>query len=148
VLASSFSHICRISASALALSLPATSRSNTLPWRTLLTPSKPSDFSAPSIALPCGSSTDGFSVTVTRALILSLHQSRPRIGDRIVALGQDAEPLGYLAIGLDQSAEIAAEPVLVHLLVGLHVPQAARIRADLVGDDDPHHVVLPQAATF
>src|SRR5690606_37684725 len=69
-------------------------------------------------------------------------------GNRIVALAENAEALGDFAIGLDQPAEIAAEAVLVHLLVGFHVPEAARIRADLVGDDDPHHVVLPQAAAL
>src|SRR5580704_4009805 len=43
--------------------------SNTLPWRTLATPGRPSDFSAPSIALPWGSSTPPFKVTITRAFI-------------------------------------------------------------------------------
>src|SRR5262249_50762779 len=43
--------------------------SNTLPWRTLATPSTPSDFSAPSIALPCGSRMPVLRVTVTRAFI-------------------------------------------------------------------------------
>ena len=47
----------------------AISMSNTLPWRTLATPSTPSDFSAPSIALPCGSRTPDFKVTTTRAFI-------------------------------------------------------------------------------
>src|SRR5215467_777981 len=43
--------------------------SNTLPCRTLATPATPSDLSAPSIALPWGSSTPGLRVTVTRAFI-------------------------------------------------------------------------------
>src|SRR5262249_41673055 len=43
--------------------------SNTLPWRTLVTASMPSDLSAPSIALPCGSRMPDFSVTVTRAFM-------------------------------------------------------------------------------
>src|SRR5450432_1171833 len=43
--------------------------SNTLPWRTLATPSTPSDFSAPSIALPCGSRMPVFSVTWMRAFM-------------------------------------------------------------------------------
>src|SRR5262245_11008925 len=43
--------------------------SNTLPWRTLATPATPSHFSAPSIALPCGSRMLDLSVTVTRAFI-------------------------------------------------------------------------------
>src|SRR3954447_11545598 len=49
--------------------------SNTLPWRTLATPATPSDFSAPSIALPCGSRMPDFRVTVTRAFML--HSSCP-----------------------------------------------------------------------
>ena len=35
--------------------------------------------------------------------------------------------LGHLGIGLQQSAQIAAEPVLVELLVRLDVPQAAEV---------------------
>src|SRR5271156_4187553 len=46
--------------------------SNTLPWRTLATPATPSDLSAPSIALPCGSRMPVLSVTVTRAFIALL----------------------------------------------------------------------------
>ena len=42
--------------------------SKTLPWRTAPMPATPSERSAPSIALPWGSSTPGFSVTTTRAL--------------------------------------------------------------------------------
>src|SRR6185503_8133874 len=159
--------------------------SNTLPWRTLATPSTPSARSAPSIALPCGSSTPVFRVTVTRAFIsdlsrkggrrrepprvrpgsdlpkrrecpaqgraprnsqpvraLALDQHRPG-ALRALALGHDAEALGDLGIGLEQAAEIAAEPVLVELLVRLDVPQAAAIRGDLVGHHDPHRVVFP-----
>src|SRR5258707_14260675 len=43
--------------------------SKTLPWRTLATPLTPSDFRAPSMALPCGSRIPDFKVTVTRAFI-------------------------------------------------------------------------------
>ena len=57
------------SLSACAASPPSSSMSNTLPCRTLATPATPSDFSAPSIAFPCGSSTPFFKVTVTRAFI-------------------------------------------------------------------------------
>src|SRR5580698_6221966 len=49
--------------------------SNTLPWRTLATPVTPSDFSAPSIALPWGSRMPDLSVTVTRAFIFLAHYS-------------------------------------------------------------------------
>src|SRR3978361_1338702 len=49
--------------------------SNTLPWRTLATPSTPSDFSAPSMALPWGSRMPDFNVTVTRAFIFKIQNS-------------------------------------------------------------------------
>src|ERR1700742_2234740 len=75
----------------------------------------------------------------------ALHQHRAR-ALRPLAFAHDAEPLGDLGIGLHQPAEIAAEAVLVELLVRLDVPQAARVGGDLVGDDDSHHVVLPQPA--
>src|SRR5262245_41154705 len=117
--------------------------SNTLPWRTLAMASMPSDFNAPSIAFPCGSRMPAFSVTVTRAFIAadapkrrrgqmpppkrdtrasaSLHQHRPAALRRF-AFGHDAEAFGDFGIGFDQAAEIAAEAVLVELLVGLHIP--------------------------
>src|SRR5207245_171544 len=102
--------------------------SNTLPWRTLATPSTPSDFSAPSMALPCGSRMPVFNVTVTRAftskspLALDQHRAGAR---RTLVLHEDAEPLGDFGIGLQQPAEIPAETVLVELLVRLDVPQPA-----------------------
>src|SRR5437763_812648 len=43
-------------------------------------------------------------------------------------------------------AEILAEAVLVHLLVGLEVPQPAIVRADLVGEDEADLVVLVEPA--
>src|SRR5215470_6871235 len=43
--------------------------SNTLPWRTLVTPATPSDLSAPSIALPWGSRIPVLRVTVMRAFM-------------------------------------------------------------------------------
>src|ERR1700692_5135012 len=69
VFASNLSAASFNAASVLALSEPEISISNTLPWRTLATPSTPSDFSAPSMALPCGSRMPVLSVTVTRAFI-------------------------------------------------------------------------------
>src|SRR4051812_16388008 len=124
--------------------------SNTLPWRTLATPSTPSDFNAPSMALPCGSRMPDFNVTVTRAFTIltsALHQHRAGAG-RTLVLHQDAEPLGNFGIGFQEPTEIPAETVLVELLVRLDVPQPAGIRRDFVGDDDPHHVVFEQAAAF
>src|SRR6266516_6060626 len=68
-LAKSFSAASLSSLSARPTSSPSSSMSNTLPWRTLATPARPSALSAPSIALPCGSSTPDFKVTVTPTLI-------------------------------------------------------------------------------
>src|SRR5262245_36028851 len=126
--------------------------SNTLPWRTLATPSTPSDFSAPSMALPWGSRMPVFNVTVTRAFTsissaLALHQHRTG-ALRPFVFHQDAETLGDFGVSLQQATEIAAEAILVELLVRLDVPQPARIRRDLVGDDDPHHFIFEEAAAF
>src|ERR1700724_3125753 len=124
--------------------------SNTLPWRTLATPSTPSDFSAPSMALPCGSRMPVFSVTVTRAFTfrpLALDQHRPRAHGPLI-FHEDAEPPCDFGVSLEQSAEIPAEAILVELLVRLDVPQPAGVRRDFVGDDDPHHLVLEQPAAF
>src|SRR5262249_42320001 len=68
------------------------------------------------------------------------HAARP------FALAHDAEAFCDLGIGLNQAAEIAAEAVLVKLLVGFDVPQPAGIGRQLVGHHDPHEVVLPQPA--
>src|SRR5690606_34097488 len=57
----------------------------------------------------------------------ALHQHRAGPG-RALVLAHDAEPLGDLGVSLDEAAEIAAEAVLVELLVRLDVPQPARIR--------------------
>src|ERR1043166_8612841 len=176
-LASSLSAASLSAASARAGSAPSISMSNTLPWRTLAMPATPSDLSAPSIALPWGSSTPGLRVTVTRAFIaaavpflhlspegrgsprgaaatflagrggLPLHEHGARALGALV-LAHDAEALGDLGIGFEQSAEVAAEAVLVELLVRLDVPQPAGIGRDLVGHDDPHHLVLPQPAAL
>src|SRR6201986_5595279 len=111
VFASSLSAAAFSAASALARSEPDSSMSNTLPWRTLATPSTPSDFSAPSMALPWGSRMPVFRVTVTRAftaLASALHQHRPRTRGPFI-FHQDAKPLGDLGIGFQQAAQIPAE---------------------------------------
>src|SRR5882757_9214586 len=77
------------------------------------------------------------------ALALDQHRT---FALRALALAHDAEALGHLGIGLEQPAEIAAETILVELLVRLDVPQPARIGRDLVRHHDPHEVVLPQPA--
>src|SRR5437899_12068926 len=150
VFASSLSAASFSAASALALSAPASSMSNTLPWRTLATPSTPSDFSAPSMALPCGSRMPDFNVTVTRAFTIStsaLHQHRTGTG-RTLVLHQDSQTLCHFGIGFQQATEIAAETVLVELLVRLDIPQPACVRRNCGGDDDPHNHVRKQPATF
>src|SRR4051794_19225834 len=53
--------------------------SNILPCRTLATPVTPSERSAPSIALPCGSRMPVFSVTVTRAFIERAYRMSRRL---------------------------------------------------------------------
>ena len=63
----------------------------------------------------------------------------------VVALGHQAEPAGDFLIGFGLAAEVAAEAVLVELLAGVHVPQAAAVGADLVGEDDAGEIVLPDA---
>src|SRR6185437_392829 len=116
----------------------------TLPWRTSPTPLKPSVPRAWPIALPCGSSTPSLGMTKTRAFI-SLNRRRASNVARGIArraFGEEAEAARYLLVGFLDSAEIAAEAVLVELLVGLQVPEPAIVRADLVGEDQPHLVVL------
>src|SRR6185312_12206509 len=151
VFANSLSAASFNAASALALSAPASSISNTLPCRTLAMPSTPSVFSAPSMALPCGSRMPVFRVTVTRAFTVldpsALDQHRTRTGGPLV-FHEDAEAFCDFRVSLEQAAEIPAEAILVELLVRLDVPQPARIRRDLIGDDDPHHLVLEQPSAL
>src|ERR1700719_1030376 len=80
-----------------------------------------------------------------RASALDQHRSGAL---RPLAFVHDAEALGDFGIGFEQPAEVAAEAVLVELLVRLDVPQPAGVRRDFVGDDDAHQVVLPQPAGF
>src|SRR5260370_853352 len=95
-----------------------------LPGRRLAMPSTPSDFSAPSMALPWGSRMPDFSVTVTRAFTdqaSALHQHRTGARGPFV-LHQDAQPFCDLRVRLQEAAEIAAKTILVELLVRLDVP--------------------------
>src|ERR1700684_2152161 len=89
-----------------------------------------------------------YTATATRSPWRSaLHQHRPGAARGLV-LAHDAEPLRHPGIALHEAAEIAAEAVLVELLVRLDVPQPARIGRDLVGHDDAHHLVFPQPPAF
>src|SRR5688572_14637981 len=56
---------------------------------------------------------------------------------------QNAEPACNLLVSLKNTPEIATETILVKLVGSLHVPQTAAIRADFVGQDDPHLIVFP-----
>src|SRR5262245_44602349 len=78
---------------------------------------------------------------------LALHQYRAG-ALRTLALAHDPEALGDFGIGFHQPAEIAAETILVELVVGLDVPQPAAVGRDLVGHDNAHHLVFPQPPGF
>src|SRR5437660_12130364 len=65
--ASTLSATSAASARACAASVVARSSSKYLPCRTSATPPYPSECRASAMVLPCGSKTDGFSVTKTRA---------------------------------------------------------------------------------
>src|SRR5690348_5177743 len=89
-------------------------------------------------------------MTWTRAFIAlapSLHRLRAFEVAR-PAFGQDAQTSRHFLIRFLDPAEILAEAVLVHLLVGLEIPEPAIVRADLVGEDDAHLVVLIEPAEF
>src|SRR6478752_8454012 len=64
-LESSVSAIFSTSASTASVTSPSISSSNRLPWRTSVTPEKPSRGSAPSTALPWGSRISGLGMTST-----------------------------------------------------------------------------------
>src|ERR1700724_931017 len=83
--------------------------------------------------------------TPRRASALDQHRSSAL---RTLAFAHDAQALGNFGIGFEQAAEVAAEAVLVELLVRLDVPQPAGVRRDFVGDDDAHQVGFPQPAGF
>ncbi len=144
VLASSLRAISSACARARAGSVSSSSSSITLPARTSPTLPKPRPRSAWPIALPCG---------IEHARLQHHRDASPLhciisgpFRSRDAGLGQDAEPARDFLVGLLDLAEVAAEAVLVHLLVGLGVPQAAIVRADLVGQHDAHLLVLPQPA--
>src|SRR5580692_552875 len=84
---------------------------------------------------------------VARRRVSALDQHRAG-ALRPLAFAHDAQALGDFGIGFEQPAEVAAEAVLVELLVRLDIPQPARVRGDFVGDDDAHQVVFPQPAGF
>src|SRR5688500_2286120 len=75
----------------------------------------------------------------------SLHQARPAVA-RLFVLAEDDQAAGDFRVSLDEAAKVAAEAILVELVGRPDVPQAARIRGDLVGDDDAHHIAFPQPA--
>src|SRR6185437_12947424 len=135
VLARSLSHMALTSASAACASLAARSNSMVRPTRTPLTPPQPRPCSACSTALPCTSSTPGLRNTWTTAFIrrpaaelfrqpsgrpqrswlLALMQAPLDHGRHLL---HDPQAPGDLRVALDHVAEVAAEAVLVELLVG------------------------------
>src|SRR5262249_1499376 len=149
VLARSFLHIASTASRARAWSVSCRSSSMYLPWRTSATLAKPSEPSACWMARPCGSSTPVLRVMWTLAFKRgpSLHRVRA-LHVAQAGLRQDAEAARHFLIGLGHLTEVLTEAVLVELLVGLHVPQPAIVRADLVGQDDAHLLVLVEAAEF
>src|SRR6185295_19808516 len=77
-LASTLSATSAASARACDASVVARSSSKYFPWRTSPTPPYPRECRASAIVLPCGSNTDGFSVTKTRARMrLDSRSDRP-----------------------------------------------------------------------
>src|SRR5262245_19477675 len=178
VLASSSLQMRSTCSRARASSLPARSTSIYLPCRTSLTPLKPRPASAPSIAFPCGSSTPPLSVILMRAFMikrcalnsqlvglapsrmparcpgqpapsmrLGAHQHRAR-SFRARILCQHAKPARHFLVGLEHAAQIAAQAILVEFVGGRRVPEPAAVRADLIGQDDAHLLVLPEPAKF
>src|SRR4030095_7385916 len=97
-------------------------------------------------------SSDVFSSDLgTRAFISSLSpigslHGRGTLHVPRSAFGENAEPPRHFLVRFLDIAEVAAETVLVQLLVGLDVPQAAIVGADLVRQDDAHLVVLVEPA--
>src|SRR5436853_2088741 len=151
-LARSCRHISSTRARAAAGSVSASSSSISLPWRTSPTSPKPSPFKALPIAFPCGSRTPGFRLIWTRAFISQLPwpllQHLRRLEIARAAFRQDSEAARHLLVALLDPAEILAEAVLVHLLVGAGVPQPAIVRADLIGDDDAYLLIGVEPAEF
>src|SRR6516162_2998469 len=134
---------------ALAPSVSASSSSIYLPWRTSSTPANPSPPSAWAMARPWGSRTPFLRVIWTFAFISSCLLHRVRAGHVAgAAFGHDAQAPRDLLVGLRHLAEIAAEAVLVQLLIGLDVPKPAIVRADLIGQHNAHVVALPEPAEF
>src|SRR3546814_4884 len=66
----------------------------------------------------------------------------------LAALGHQAQSARDFLIGLDLAAEVAAEAVLVELFVRRHVPQAAAVGADLVGEADAAEIAFIQTPEF
>src|SRR5205809_7531730 len=111
VLASSLRQMSSSSALAFALSEFLRSISKYLPWRTCSMPEKPSEPKAPSMALPCGSGTPFFKVTLILACVscsIAFDELRTRtLG--LSDLGHDVETLGDLLIGFEGLADVRGE---------------------------------------
>src|SRR5215208_6131388 len=111
VLARSFSHIEVICDLAFSTSVSVISSSMYFPCLTFSTPVKPSEPSAPAMALPWGSRMPFFSVILICAFMsVGFHQLWFRTLWQL-ALAEDAEPSGDVLISFDEAAEVAAEAI-------------------------------------
>ncbi len=59
---------------------------------------------------------------------------------------EHAESARHFLVGLENAAEVATEAILVELVGGCRIPQAAAVGADLVGQHDAHLLVVVEAA--
>src|SRR5579883_1513261 len=146
---------------ALVLSFSASTSSMYLPWRTSPTLPKPRPCSACCTALPWGSSTPLLRVMWTFAFnavssdfnpglwagIGSLLQSGGAFHVGGPALGQNPQAPRHFLISFLDPAQVAAEAILVHLLVGLGIPQPHVVGGKLVRQHYLYVAVLVEQPT-
>src|SRR5688500_8870432 len=134
-LASSLSATSDTIARAASAEAASTSSSKYFPWRTSLTPLWPIECSASTMVRPCGSNTDGFSVTNTLAFIKDSLEHFVDVSQLVVEIerfldlgrGQHARDV---AVGEQQPLEILllverAHRVALHPLIRLFARDAA-----------------------
>src|SRR5690606_36678492 len=73
--------------------------------------------------------------TTPATLQVGAHDSSFAAADKALRQG-DAQALGDFFVGFDDVAQTLAEAVLVHLLAGFLVPQAAAVGAEFVAEGD------------
>mgnify|MGYP007122139624 CR=1 FL=1 len=100
---------------------------------------------------PWGCTTGGLppvSAAIALDTFWALTRNRSIAASMPTTAGKISELELHIAEVVEQTAEIAAEAVLVELLVRLDVPQPAGIRRNLVSHDNAHHVVFPEPSAF